>query len=143
MNNEQWADITGTDGKYQVSTHGRVRRDGEVLHLSITLGYPIIAIRRNGEHKTRAVHRLVAEAFLGPRPDGHVVHHKDQDRGNNHIENLEYLTISEHWRLHRFERRKSLVPGVDEAIPELGQVPPHEPRVTDEQLRALGFTVPT
>jgi len=41
------------------------------------------------------VHRVVAAAFLGPRPDGHVINHKNGDKADNRAENLEYLTPSD------------------------------------------------
>ena len=49
-------------------------------------------------HKAR-VHSLVAEAFLGPRPLGHEVNHKDGNKWNNDVSNREYVTHS-HNRLH-------------------------------------------
>lgn len=44
---------------------------------------------------TKYIHGLVAEAFLGPRPEGYQVDHKDGNRSNNHISNLEYVTAKE------------------------------------------------
>jgi hypothetical protein len=48
-----------------------------------------------GRDRVSAVHRLVAEAFLGACPAGHEVNHKDGDRANARADNLEYLTHSE------------------------------------------------
>lgn len=48
--------------------------------------------------KLRSVHALVAEAFIGPRPSGLEVNHKDGDKRNNRPENLEYVTRSENMR---------------------------------------------
>ncbi len=47
------------------------------------------------------LHKLVAELFIGPCPEDHIVNHKDRNRRNNHVDNLEYMTLSEnmtHWR---------------------------------------------
>lgn len=51
-----------------------------------------------GRHKkiiTLLVHRLVAEVFLGPRPEGYTVNHKNCDKQDNRAENLEYVTAGE------------------------------------------------
>jgi hypothetical protein len=52
------------------------------------------------------VHTLVAEAFLGRRPDGMVVHHKDHNRRNPRLENLEYITESLNSLLRQVQRDK-------------------------------------
>lgn len=53
----------------------------------------------------RLEHTLVWEQHHGPVPRGHHVHHRDGDKGNNAIENLELLTNSEHQHLHKGTRR--------------------------------------
>lgn len=58
-----------------------------------------------GIHKGRAVHRVVMETILGrPLKRKEHVHHIDKNRGNNSVENLQLMTISEHIRLHRREK---------------------------------------
>lgn len=59
-------------------------------------GYQQVNLRHNSHRKTVTVHRLVCETFIGPRPKGAQVHHKDKDRANNSLENLEYLSHREH-----------------------------------------------
>lgn len=53
--------------------------------------------------RSRAIHVLVAAAFLGPCPDGQEINHKDGNKQNNCVENLEYVTRSENlahaWRM--------------------------------------------
>lgn len=48
--------------------------------------------------RTHRVHRLVAEAFIGPYPEGKVINHLDFDRSNNSVRNLEYITQTENIR---------------------------------------------
>ena len=96
---EQWKPIEGTDGKYEVSNLGRVRTNGKRPGL-LTLtkqpkGYLYAMIQlSNGKQKNCRVHRLVAEHFL-PNPDNmEEVNHKDGNKENNHVGNLEWCTRS-------------------------------------------------
>ena len=83
---EHWLPVPGWEGLYEVSDLGRVRslprqtmtgiRGGRILkaalggHPDIQPGYPVVGLCRNGRQSHRPVHRLVLEAFVGPRPDG-------------------------------------------------------------------------
>lgn len=97
---EQWKGIPGT--KYSVSSEGRVASRNlkwggwRVMNPSTTGKYLHICMWINGSKKSASVHRLVAEAFLGPPPTlGHEVNHKDGIRHNNRTENLEWVSQSE------------------------------------------------
>lgn len=48
----------------------------------------------SGKYKNRTVHSIVMETFIGPRPDGFVINHKNGIRGDNRLSNLEYCTQS-------------------------------------------------
>lgn len=112
MSEEIWKDIPGYEGRYQASTHGRIRSldryvrvvshgteakrliKGQVLrpapyekggHLSVVLGS-----KAHGS----PVHRLIALTFIGPCPDGCEVCHNDGNPKNNAVENLRYDTRS-------------------------------------------------
>lgn len=111
MPGEIWAPIPGYLGLYEVSDKGRVRsldrlclgRDGrEELHPGKILapqklknGYLEVYLCRGKGKKHRTIHSLVAEVFLGPRPEGHDVLHKDGNRENNDVANLGYNTRAE------------------------------------------------
>lgn len=101
---EEWREIPGT--LYSVSSEGRVesRKRGRVKILRLCLGsngYYHVTIFRSSKRDMQAVHVLVAEAFLGPRPTpGHEVNHKDGIKTNNQVANLEWVTHSENQR-HR------------------------------------------
>jgi len=86
-----WKDHPDHPG-YVVSTDGQVRGvRGTVLRPETVLGgYQRV---RLGSRK-RLVHVVVAEVFIGPKPYGHQVNHKDGNTANNALANLEYVTPS-------------------------------------------------
>lgn len=107
---EIWKAIECTAGDYEISSHGRIRRatDKSGTYRGRIVGnfldnsgrYPIVNLRTrdaigNIKGKTMFVHVLVAETFIGPRPMGHEVNHKDGNKSNNHADNLEWVTPSE------------------------------------------------
>ena len=58
-------------------------------------GYCFVVLALKGRNNKRFVHRLVAEAFIGPRPEEQTVDHINRVRDDNRIENLRYATASE------------------------------------------------
>lgn len=85
-------------GHYEVSSSARVRRKSTGRFLSASpngSGYLKTSVCVEGNEITVSVHRLVAEAFHGPCPDGYVVNHIDGNKRNNVPENLEYVTPRE------------------------------------------------
>lgn len=99
---EVWKDIVGYEGKYAVSSQGRVMSlksyGGSGQRLLKTTkrpdGYLKVVLSRNGEGKNYLVHRLVAMAFL-PNPNGlEMINHKDEVRSNNCVDNLEWCSRS-------------------------------------------------
>lgn len=106
MKKEEWRPVVGYEKNYSVSSLGRVRRElmecnavkGKIKAQNIgrRMGsYPTVGLCLNGRNKTMAVHRLVAEAFLGRLPSGMNTNHIDGDKANSRLDNLEYVTISE------------------------------------------------
>ena len=101
---EEWRTIVGYEGQYEVSSYGRVRSldrydrmnrfwKGRILNLHTgTGGYLFVGLSSNGNEKNYLVHRMVAQAFI-PNPDNlPQVNHKDEDKSNNRVDNLEWCT---------------------------------------------------
>ena len=100
---EEWRDIKGYEGLYQVSNLGRIKsinynntKSEKIRTLSKDKdGYLILELSKNGRVKNFRVHRLVAEAFI-PNPNNlPEVNHKIDDyehRSDNRVENLEWCT---------------------------------------------------
>ena len=93
---EIWKDKKDYEGHYQVSNFGRVKsiKFGKeiILKQSIRHGYYYVGLLKNGKHKNYLVHRLVAEAFLENPDNLPQVNHKDENKQNNVVSNLEWCT---------------------------------------------------
>lgn len=96
--------------RYQVSSLGRVKGiykgKETLLKPSVsTTGYEMVTMSVEGKRKTCSVHRLVAEAFLDIR-SAKVVNHKDGDRTNNMLYNLEMCSYSDNSKhIHKGKKR--------------------------------------
>lgn len=104
---ELWRPVVGYEGLYEVSSLARVRRArahrqwpaGRLLKPQGRYdGRVVVGLRRDGRSKIKLVHVLVAEAFIGPRPPGREVNHRDGDKFNNLPGNLEWTTRLENVR---------------------------------------------
>lgn len=62
-----------------------------------TGGYQVVGLYSSDNPATQRVHRLVLETFVGPCPPGHEGNHKDGNKANNYLYNLEYLTKKENF----------------------------------------------
>lgn len=109
---ETWKDIKGFEGLYQVSNLGRIKRvervivntrkQRRVLREQImepktngAEGYLRVGLRKDGKQTFHAVHRLVAFAFI-KNPEGKPqVNHINENRSDNRVENLEWITCYE------------------------------------------------
>lgn len=115
---EIWKDCKGYEGEYQVSNFGRVwsvKRQNYLTPHSHTKGYLKVTMRaKNGKTKIEYVHRLVALAFINNPDNLPQVNHKDENKTNNHVDNLEWCTCKENinYGTHnerRAEKRKVAV----------------------------------
>ena len=108
MNKEIWKDIKGYEGLYQVSNLGNIRNlhNARKLQDKSTIkkqqltakGYMRVPLYNGNKCKHYMVHRLVYEAFKGKIKRGYEINHKDYDRTNNNIDNLEEMTHSDNIR---------------------------------------------
>lgn len=111
--NEEWRPVVGAEERYSVSSYGRVRSEDYTItrsngwrqsfsqkirplqvhgtgHLAIKIQYVQGALG-----KPRLVHQLIAESFIGPKPEGMEVRHKNDVKTDNRSSNLEYGTHSQ------------------------------------------------
>ena len=121
MNKEKWKDIKGYEGLYQVSNLGNIKslnrttnipnakriEKEKILKLNTRNGYYVINLRKNGKRISKQIHRLVAEAFIPNNDNKPFVNHKDFNRLNNNIENLEWCTQKENvnWSICNMKHR--------------------------------------
>lgn len=98
---ERWKPIPGYEGLYSISSLGRVRREARFQQSYSSGGYPRVNLSRDGKATAKSIHILVAEAFIGPRPEGLQINHKDGVKENSELSNLEYVTAAENMQ-HAF-----------------------------------------
>ena len=95
---EIWKDIKEYEGLYQVSNLGRVKNlyTNSILkgckHIN---GYLGVTLSKNGSKSTKKIHRLVAQAFISNTENKSQVNHIDENKTNNMISNLEWVTAKE------------------------------------------------
>lgn len=111
--NEEWRDVSGYEGYYQVSNLGRVRScdrivklprgdrmlRGRILKPALNShGYLVFSLYRYGKPFQFTAHRLVAIAFLAADCTRDQVNHKNGVKVDNYVENLEWCTSSDNIR---------------------------------------------
>lgn len=107
---EVWKDIKDYEGLYQVSNLGRIKslsrfhytgwgknkgyikKEKILTQTLLSIGYYIVTLCKNGESKKMFVHRLVAQAFLDNLNNFPCINHKDENKLNNYVDNLEWCT---------------------------------------------------
>lgn len=95
---ETWKTIKSFP-RYEVSDQGRVRNieTGYILKPNMNQRYLYVDLYRNGVAHSKHIHRLVAETFLGYQ-EGKIVNHKNGNKHDNRVENLEWCTSKENTR---------------------------------------------
>lgn len=104
MTEEHWKWIDGFEGYYMISDCGRVKsfrqdKNGRIMSIKNSTGRYLIAnLYKESKDSmvTKRIHNLVATAFIGKVPSGYEVHHKDGNKQNNHVSNLEIVSRKDH-----------------------------------------------
>lgn len=129
---EEWKDIEGFEGLYQISNEGRVKslgnnksRKEKILKCRKTKGgYLLAQLCNDGKRTFKLVHRLVAQTFI-PNPNNLLeVNHKDECKTNNHVENLEWCDRSYNINYGTRNQRSAEARSrrVDQIDPQTGEV---------------------
>lgn len=123
---EEWADIKNYEGIYKVSNYGRVKSLSRILFngkgffktkdkiLSPKLGnngYYCFSLAKDKKSNFHLAHRLIANSFIANPENKPTVNHKDLDRANNCISNLEWNTYREN-NCHKFQKDNKKYIGV-------------------------------
>ena len=105
---EEWRDISGFNGNYQISNFGRVKSKERVVSNSVRTyvkeeqilrtqtmksGYKCVVLREAGKKRLLKIHRLVATAFISNPDNLPCVNHIDGNKTNNFVGNLEWCTV--------------------------------------------------
>lgn len=119
---EIWKDIKGYEN-YQVSNLGRVYsryKDRVISSYTTKDGYKRIGLTRDGQQSKFLVHVLVAEAFLEKPGKEYQVNHKDLNKSNNSVDNLEWVTCKENAN-HAIKNQKSRLEYLRNKMSEIGK----------------------
>lgn len=123
MEKEEWKDVKGYEGYYQISNFGRVKSlSKKVWNGSVwwttkerilrsrtskdKTGYASVQLCKDSLKNGKNIHRLVAEAFVQTEDFSLYVNHKDENKLNNHYLNLEWVTPSENLNYGENQKRK-------------------------------------
>ena len=95
LEGEIWKDLPEYEGLYQASNKGRIKRNNHLIKLIIQkTGYLNVSLCKNGISKTCRVHKLIAKIFI-PNPNNYQsINHKNGNKQDNRVENLEWCTQS-------------------------------------------------
>jgi len=103
----EWRTVKGFEGVYELRSDGLLysypregTKGGYSYGTDNGKGYLKAALSLNGKTKTKKMHILVYETFVGEVPKGYDVHHINHNKSDNRVENLQLLTKSEHKKLH-------------------------------------------
>lgn len=114
MNNydeEIWKDIEGFGGDYQISSLGRVKsfqksKKGKILKQSKDKdGYFWVTLYKNKKPKCKRIHVLIFSNFKCKVSDNYIVHHIDENKNNNNLNNLKLMDNKKHGQLHNIGKK--------------------------------------
>jgi hypothetical protein len=92
-------DVLGYEGLYTIDDKGQVYsnyKGGRTLKKVLDPdGYETVCLHKDGKQRNQRVHRLVAKAFIGDNDSSMSVNHKDGNKLNNAVDNLEWMTFAD------------------------------------------------
>ena len=93
---EYFVPIKGFEGLYEISNYGRLRNARKIMKTyQINSGYSAAKLVKDGARSSVLIHRLVAEHFLPNPLNKPEVNHKSQEKADNSVDNLEWVTSEE------------------------------------------------
>lgn len=115
---EKWKWIKGFEGLYKISNKGRIKsyhkqEEGYIMSSKNSNWYESITLFKKGKSFYKRIHRLVAKEFIPNPKNKPQVNHKDMDKHNNCVENLEWVTASENSK-HAAKNKPSMIAGMIE-----------------------------
>lgn len=123
MKKELWKPVEGYEGLYELRSdgllysHPRPRTKGGYSYGGkVGNGYLKFTLSKNGVEEQKRVNRLVWETFVGQIPDGYDVHHKNHNRTDNRIENLELIEKDIHTIEHIEDRRNGYIEAMSKPV---------------------------
>ena len=106
-----WKPIIGYENLYKINNYGEVLslRSNKILKPNDNgIGYFIIQLCKNGKRKNSLIHRLVAEHFLDNPNNLPEVNHKDEDKSNNFVNNLEWCKHKYNMNYKQLQKRQQI-----------------------------------
>ncbi len=125
---QQWKLIPGHEIQYLVCDRGFIFsfvKNGYLDPSPNQYGYYAVTLWKNGVSHQIKVHQIVAAAFIGPCPDGMEVNHKDGNKLNNSVSNLEYVT-----------KQENTQHAVETGLMHWGERSPHS-KLTNQQAKEI------
>jgi hypothetical protein len=138
MQEEIWKPIKGFEGAYEVSNLGKVRsldryilqngskrfmKGREIYIKKDSYGYEIATLHVNGKKFYKKVHRLVGIAFIDNKDMLECINHKNFDRADNRVENLEWISRADNMRYSYYSGRYECISKFTEKANEVRRIP--------------------
>ena len=105
---EQWTTILNYNGLYEISNYGRIKSVSKNIimkQMNHYKGYKFVHLYNNKKRKKFFIHVLVAMYFIPNPLCKKIVNHIDENKKNNHVNNLEWMTSGENTRYYHLMRK--------------------------------------